>query len=125
MTLRDDRQRDACEVQGQLECSYREVSFTLTVAHRMITLAFADFGEILRCLHPRRSYRRLVRQLRDIKSFLDQTRMTLEVRIRHQQVAAMGYGVGHPIWRMFGFPAVSLQPVRIIRLAAREWTAPR
>ena len=108
------------QLHGELQCELDGIEFSIKATDRSIVVDVPDVPTGLKLLtlgsHPG-AYPGSVQRL---KRLLDAAFMILEVRLCGQPIGLLGYNRGTAFWRLFGLPALSLNPVAIAVAYMRE-----
>lgn len=108
------------QLHGKLQCELDGGSLSILSAGRSIVVDISDMAtglQLLRLSSPQESG---FRSLKSLKGLLDAAHMSLEVRLSEQTIVVLGYNRGTAFWRLFGFPALSLNLVAIAAAYIRD-----
>ena len=105
--------RSDVQIDASLRCEIDGISMSIVAAERNVVVEVPDVATGLKLFQlgsSRGSPRKLLRQL---KQLLDRTSHSLELQIGGQTQFRIGYQTGNHWWRLFGLPAMSLEPALI------------
>lgn len=108
------------EIDADLRCELDVSPVSISTKGRTIVvevLNVATAMQLMKLGSPLSSYRRAAHRL---KRVLDDAAMNLEVRLQKTAIFAIGHNRSTVLWRLFGLPALKLNPVMIASEHSQE-----